>query len=343
MSLFRSLLAATLLATLGLTPATEATAQVTLKIATIVPDGTDWMATLRATTDEIERRTEGRVNFKIYGGGVQGNDAQVRRKMRVGQLHGGVFTSGGLRAFLPEAEIYALPMLFRDYDEVSYVRERVDQLLYERLDEAGYVTFGFAGGGFAYLISATPLDTRESMQGVKVWIPEGDKVAVAATETLGVSGVPLPLTDVLTGLQTELIDTVMGPPVGVIVMQWHTVMNYLTDVPLAYVYAGLLIDKRHWNKIAAADQALIRELMTDIYRGFDAQGIADDQASLEALAEEGIETVRVSDTERAAWAQQFAAARSASANAGVVNAELLKTINCHLRAYRQQTSERCSD
>ena len=71
----------------------------TLKIATIVPDGTDWMATLRATTDEIERRTEGRVNFKIYGGGVQGNDAQVRRKMRVGQLHGGVFTSGGMRAF----------------------------------------------------------------------------------------------------------------------------------------------------------------------------------------------------------------------------------------------------
>ena len=172
---------------------------------------------------------------------------------------------------------------------------------------------------------------------------EGAKVAVAATETLGVSGVPLPLTDVLTGLQTELIDTVMGPPVGVIVMQWHTVMNYLTDVPLAYVYAGLLIDKRHWNKIAAADQALIRELMTDIYRGFDAQGMADDQASLEALAEEGIETVRVSDTERAAWAQQFAAARSASANAGVVNAELLETINCHLRAYRQQTSERCAD
>lgn len=83
--------------------------------------------------------------------------------------------------------------------------------------------------------------------------------------------------------------------------------------------------------------------MTDIYRGFDEQGIADDRASLQALAEEGIETVRVSASERAAWAQQFAAANSASANAGVVNAELLQTINCHLQAYRQQTADRCSD
>lgn len=324
--------------TAGLLPA-PAQAATTLKIATVIPDGTDWMATMRKGIAEIDERTEGRVKIKVYGGGVQGNDAQIRRKMRVGQLHGGVFTSGGLRAFQKDAEIYGLPRLFRDYDEIAYVRERMDEEIYRRLEEAGFVTFGYAGGGFAHLVSNSPVRTQTDLRGIKLWIPEGDKVAQLATEAMRVSPVSLPITDVLTGLQTDLIDTVMGPPVGVIVMQWHTAMSYITDLKLAYIYAGLLIDRRPWGKIAPEDQAVVREVMERIYRQFDAQGITDDEEAMAALLNQGLELVPLDESERQDWDDLFMATNEAAAGAGTFDEELLQTLECHLAVYRGEQPE----
>lgn len=322
----------------GLFPVT-AHATTTLKIATVIPDGTDWMKTMREGIAEIEERTAGRVEIKIYGGGVQGNDAQIRRKMRVGQLHGGVFTSGGLRAFQKDAEIYGLPRLFRNYDEVAYVRERMDEEIYRRLEEAGFITFGYAGGGFAHLVSNSPVRTQEDLRGIKLWIPEGDRVAQLTTEAMRVSPASLPITDVLTGLQTDLIDTVMGPPVGIIVMQWHTAMNYITDLKLAYIYAGLLIDRRPWSKIAPGDQAVVREVMERIYRDFDAQGIADDEAAMAALLDQGLELVPLDDAERNAWDELFMSTNEAAAEAGAFDVELLHVLECHLAVHRGEQAE----
>lgn len=319
--------------------AAPAEAQTTLKIATVVPDGTAWMNTMRAGAAEVEERTEGRVKFKIYGGGVQGNTPQMRRKMRIGQLHGGVFTSGGLRELQEDAEIFGLPNLFRDFDEVRYVRERMDEEIYRRLDEAGYVTFGFAGGGFAYLMSKRPVADRQGLSEIKLWIPEGDKVAQLASEALGVSPVTLQVTDVMTGLQTELVDAVMGPPVGVIVFQWHTAMTHVTDYPVAYIYAGLLIDKRPWKRIAPEDQAVVREVMTRVYQGFDAQGITDHEEGLAALQAQGLELVPVADAERAVWDRSFMEANEAAGAAGEFDAALLEQIRCHLAVYRGEAEE----
>ncbi len=316
-----------------------AMAQTTLKIATIVPDGTDWMANMRAASDEIEERTSGRVNFKFYGGGIQGTDAQVRRKMRIGQLHGGVFTSGGLRAFEKNAELYGLPMLFRDYEEVAYVRQRMDGKIRSLLEGAGYVNFGFAGGGFAYLVSNSPIRGRDDMKGLKIWIPEGDQIAHLASDALGISAVTLPLTDVLTGLQTELIDTVMGPPVGVIVMQWHTAMSYITDIRIAYAFATMVIDARVFNRISEADREIVREVMEREYRGIDEQGVADDRDAYQALLDEGLEPVSLPPREEEAWQSLISASNRDAAEKGVFDEALLDELECYLRAFRTQSSD----
>jgi len=339
-TLTKTFVSLTALAALALAGAVQA--QTTLKIATVIPDGTSWMATLREGISEIEERTDGRVKFKIYGGGVQGNDSQVRRKMRVGQLHGGVFTSGALRSFQKDAEIYGLPRLFRNYEEVAYVREHMDEEIYRRLDEAGYVTFGYAGGGFALLASRAPVSSREDLRQVKMWIPEGDQVARLATEALGVSPVSLPVTDVLTGLQTELIDTVMGPPIGMIVMQWQTAVSYVSDLPLAYIYAGLLIDKRYWNKIAPEDQLIADEVLTRIYEGFNEDGITNDEEALLALQAEGLEFISLSDAEISEWDALFLESNLQAADEGAFDPALLAQVKCHLAAFRSQTDDSCS-
>ena len=207
----------------------------TLKIATLAPEGSFWMVEMRAGAREIEARTDGRVKFRFYGGGVQGNDNQVRRKMRIGQLHGAMFTSGALGEFAVEAEAYALPLTFENMDEVRYVRERMDGKVRRALEENGMVNFGLSGAGVGYMMSNVPVRTLEDMSGQKTWVQEGDKIAYEAFKSLGISPVTMPLTDVLTGLQTELLDSVTVSPVGAVVLQLHTKLRYITNLPLSYV------------------------------------------------------------------------------------------------------------
>jgi TRAP-type C4-dicarboxylate transport system substrate-binding protein len=133
-----------------------------LKIATIAPDGSFWMTEVRKGADEIATRTSSRVTFRLYPGGTMGNDQAVLRKMRIGQLHGGAILAGSLAAIDPDVQIYSLPLVFRSYDEVDYVRQRMDQQVVGRLAAQGYVSFGMIEGGFAYLMSQNPKGTSSA-------------------------------------------------------------------------------------------------------------------------------------------------------------------------------------
>ncbi|NNL95131.1 MAG: TRAP transporter substrate-binding protein DctP, partial [Xanthomonadales bacterium] len=274
----------------GICIAAPASAQ-TLKIATLAPEGSFWMVEMRAGAEKIDERTAGRVQFRFYGGGVQGNDSQVRRKMRIGQLHGATFTSGALGAFAPDAELYALPMTFRDMDEVLHVRKRMDGRLRQALEQAGMVNFGIAGAGQGYLMSHQPVASLKDMEGQRTWVQEGDRIAYAAFQALGISPVTMPLTDVLTGLQTELLDSAALSPVGAVVLQLHTKLRYITNLPLSYVYGALVIDERAFGKLSTDDQAVVREVMEGIYRKIDQASIRDNEQALEALVSKGLKLV----------------------------------------------------
>jgi len=312
----------------------------TIKLATIAPEGSGWMNSMRAGAKEIGERTDGRVKFKFYGGGVQGNDKQVMRKMRIGQLHGGAFTSNALGLMQKDAQLYALPMLFYTLEEVAFVRERMDGKLRATLEDAGYINFGFAGAGFARIMSNTPIGNLEEMQGHKVWVPDGDKLSYSAVEALGVSPVTMPLTDVLTGLQTELIDTIITPPAGAIVLQWNTAINYITELPLAYIFAMLVIEKKVFDRATPEDQAVIREVMERVYRGFDEEGIADNDKAFQALLDDGVKVVIPEQDQIGVWHDAVQKSNQKMAQEGAVDITLLNEINCYVHAYREGTPDK---
>jgi TRAP-type C4-dicarboxylate transport system substrate-binding protein len=306
----------------------------TLKIATIAPEGSSWMQDMRAGAEVIAEHTDGRVKIKFYGGGVQGNDKQVQRKMRTGQLHGGAFTSGGLNKFQPDADLFALPMVFNSVEEARHVREALEPELRRRLEAAGYVNFGFAAAGFAYMMSNRPMSTLDDLRGQKVWIPEGDPAGFAALRALGVAPVVMPVTDVMTGLQTDLLDSVTVPPVGAVVFQWHTRLKYITDVPVAYVYAALLVDKRAFSKLSAEDQVVFREVMEGLYRKFDENGVKDNRQAMQALQENGLQLVATDSAEHSEWQQIVNASHRKLAEDGVFDLEVLERMQALVKAYR---------
>jgi len=324
----------TILFTLTLLCATQAHA-LDLKIATIAPDGSAWMEEMRKGGDEINHRTDGRVTFKFYPGGSMGSDRSVLRKIRAGQLQGGLLTGGALADIYPDTQLYNLPLLFRSYDELDYVRARMDKVIAQGLEQHGFVTFGFSDGGFAYLMSSVPTRRVEDLKGQKIWVPEGDDITRALFETLGVSPIPLPLTDVLTGLQTGLITTIGSSAVGAIALQWHTRIKYVTDVPTEYLYGALAIDKKAFGRLTAADQATVRTVMEHVFKELNQRTRLDDRHAREALRHQGIQFLTLSPEETAKLRTAADQTIAHLGKQGLFNPALLKTLQAELETYRR--------
>jgi TRAP-type C4-dicarboxylate transport system substrate-binding protein len=313
-----------------------AQADTTFKIATLAPDGTTWMKEMRAGAEEVEKQTQGRVKFKFYPGGIMGNDASVLRKMRIGQLHGAAITGNSLSEIYPDAQLYSLPLQFRSYAEVDYVREKMDPILRKGLEDAGLVPIGFTEGGFAYLFSQRSVATQDELKKCKIWIPENDIVNSTAFQSAGVSPVPLPFADVYTGLQTGLLDSAVTLPTAAIAFQWHTKLKTFTDIPLSYIVGMLAINKKSFEQLSPADQATVRKVMAEAFTRLNKLNRQDNESARAALKKQGLEFNTLSLEERDKW-QKFAdEAILKLKDRGVYSPALLEDMRGHLRHYRTQ-------
>ncbi len=274
---------------------------VDIKIASVAPDGSHWMQQMRAGAAEIQSRTGGRVALKFYPGGVMGNDAQVLRKVRIGQLQGGAFTAGGLGERYGPLNLYGIPLMFRSLDEVDVVRRRLDSKLIAGLEQAGFVCFGFIEGGFANLLSNEPISSVEDLRRKKVWVPEGDQSSFLAMQALGLSPVVLPVTDVLTGLQTGLVEVAFASPVAALVLQWHTKVKYITSLPVSYSMGVFAIEKDAFGGLSPADQQVVREVMGRFMSELDEAARTDNERAAEVLASSGVKTVDVNAGDVENW------------------------------------------
>ena len=311
-----------------------AQAAVTLKIATVTPENSGWMQQMRDSAEEIKQRTDGRVKIKYYGGGVMGNDTKVLGRIRIGSLQGGAFTPTALASQYSDLNLYGLPLIFDSEEEAAYVRERLDSKLQQGLEAAGFVNFGFAGGGFAVVMSNTPVDELEDLKGKKVWVPEGDSISYASMEALSLSPVTLPLTDVLTGLQTGLIDIVAMSPIGALVLQWHTKIKYMTELPLVYTLGFMAVEKRAFEKIAAADQAIVREVMERTYREFDEQNLKDNREARDVLINVGIQSVPFEEEKYLAIRDVLAESNQRLGSSGAFSAETYDEMLGYIAEFR---------
>jgi len=307
---------------------------VRLKIATLAPEGSVWLNEAHKAADKIKSRTDGRVSFRFYPGGVMGSDATVLRKMRIGQLHGGAVLPGPLAAIVPDVELYAFPMLFRSYDEVDHVRKHMDQKIIDILADKDLVAFGLVETGFVYLMSSEKTSSLEDLKGRKVWIPEGDAIGKAIFDAAGLSPVSLAVSDVMTGLQTGLIDTVAAPPVGAVALQWFTKAKYVTDLPITYIAGILVLSQRAWSKIGSDDQIVVGEELRVMSSELDRRSRLDNRDAREALAKQGVTFLVPTEATVGRWQEIAVDATRELAGQGRYDDDLLEEIQRLLDEYR---------
>jgi len=280
-----------LLCGLGLLTTNLNAAEYTLKFATLAPPGSTWMNLLQEWDRTVQERSGGRLEFKFYPGGVQGDEPDVIKKMRFGQLHGGAFTGYGIGQMYSPARVLELPFLFQSTAEVDALREAFTPEFEQGFRDHGYRLLGWMEVGPVYFFSQYPVEDFDDLKQRRIWLWQGDALGAALFRAGELAPVPLSITDVFTSLSTGLIDTVYCTPLAAIALQWFTKTPYMTNVPMTTGMGALVVSNGFFDTLPPDLQALLEETGRATGRKLIETTRADNSRSVEVLKEEGIQIV----------------------------------------------------
>ncbi|MBT8359007.1 MAG: TRAP transporter substrate-binding protein DctP [Deltaproteobacteria bacterium] len=267
---------------------TIALAVTTVKVAVVMPEGSAWTNALRNMASEIEKQTHGEIKFKIYAGGVSGDEVDVIRKMQVNRIHAAGFSGVGLGILLPKIRILEAPMLYQSYQEVDLLKEKFYDEFSADFAKKGYVLLGFVEAGFVYFFSKIPMSGPDGLKNVRMWVWKSDAVAKTTLEAFGIKTYPLHIADVNTGLETGMIDSFYSPPLAAIVFQWFTKIQYFLDYPIVNSTGALLIKKSIFDKVSSKNQEIFKKTAKKYCRELVLISRKENQKALAVLKKENI-------------------------------------------------------
>jgi TRAP-type C4-dicarboxylate transport system substrate-binding protein len=305
-----------------------------IKMATLAPEGSSWMQRFNAINAEVMEKTQNAVRFKIYPGGVLGDEKDMMRKMQIGQIHGVALTSAGLSVFFKDIDVLHIPFFFQDYGEVDYVLGNMGPYFKKGLEDSGHILLGWSEAGFIYLMSTTPISSVSVLQKAKVWIWHESLMAQAIFAEAGVAAIPLSIPDVLVGLQTGMVEVVYAPPTGAISLQWFTRIKYITDIPLTYIGGGLVVRKDVFEKLPQSTQDVIIEIFQRQLNQLKEITRQENQEAIQVMEKQGVQLVTPPQDQVAEF-KRLSDNAIAQLVGHTFSKKVLEDVTAHLETYRQ--------
>lgn len=305
-----------------------------IKTALITPEGSAWTNMLHQMANEVKKKTEGQITFKIYAGGVSGDELDVIRKMRVNRIHAAGFSGVGLGVLLPKIRILEAPLLYHNYAEIDLVKEKLFEEFAVGMEKNGYVLLGFAEAGFVYLFSKTDMADPKWVNKTKMWAWKGDPVAETFLKTVGIKTYPLHLTDVNTGLETGMIDSFYSPPLGAIAFQWHSRIRYMLDYPMVNSTGALVMKKNVFDQLSPINRNILKTVAKKYCDELIRMTRKDNLEAIEVMKETGVGLVRPS-TDQLSLFQENAEASYKKNIPDLYSQQLLNEVQHLLKSYRQ--------
>lgn len=270
----------------------------TFKIACLTPEGTTWSNSLKNMAKDVKAATNGEVEFKVYYGGVSGDEPDVLRKIRVGQMQGGVFTGRTLGEIHGDMRVLELPFNFKTDREKAYkTLVAMTPEINQGFQKKGFKNLGFYEIGQVYLVSTKKATSLDALKGLKIWSWEGDTLVAAMVESLKLVSVPLALPDVLSSLSTGVIDAAYSSPLGVLALQWQTKIKYLLDFPVAYSVAAFLIKDEEWKKLTADQQKKVEDVANKYLAEAQVATVKENEEALKSLKNLGVEFIKFPESD----------------------------------------------
>lgn len=305
-----------------------------IKFATLAPEGSTWMKELTALSKDLDKATGGKLKFKFYPGGVSGDEKDVIKKIRIGQLQAGGFTGVGLGEVAPDVRLLDSPWLFRDRRELEEVRAKFSKDFESAVEKGGFVVLGWMDLGSVYVFSKDRIAGPDDMKKAKMWVWEGDPIPQAAYKALGVHPIPLSIVDVMQSLQTGMIDAVYGPPLGVVALQWFQRVKNIYPVPMAESTGAVMISKKFFDALPDDQRKALVELSASHLKRLNELTDAENDKALESLKAQGLTLAPMPGQAVLKRYEELGRAASKDLSGRVYDAKLLERVEKELSALR---------
>ena len=214
---------------------------------------------MRRLDKTLREKSRGQIGFRLYAGGIAGDELDVLRKIRIGQIHCAAFSGVGIAQILPMVRVLDLPFLFRDSHEVEIVHRELRDTFSGHFRKKGFEFLSWAEVGNVHLFSKKPIRKVADLSRLKIWTWSGDPISKETFSHMGTNPIPLSITDVTTALNTGMIDTVYAPPLGALALQWHVYAKYMTSLPLAHATGAVLLSNRFFDKIPPVLSKMLKD------------------------------------------------------------------------------------
>lgn len=283
---------------LSLTLLAAMNVEAAIKVGVLAPEGTGWAKNIKNMANEIKEATKGNVELKIYYGGSQGDEQDVLRKIRLGQLHGGIFTGKTLGEISGDVRVIEIPFMFNhNRDKALKTLEAMQPYFDQKFSEKKFKSLATFEIGQVYFVTLKKVQDLNAIKSLKIWSWDGDPIVTTMFESMNLNGVSLALPDVLSSLSTGVIDAAYAPPIGMIALQWNTKVKYMVDFPISYSIGAFVISNDAWAKVSPADQKATLAIAKKYEKQINAGNAKDNDDAIAAMKAQKIEFVKFSDTE----------------------------------------------
>ena len=275
--------------------------KIVIKMATLAPEGTEWHGLLVELGQRWQKATKGEIRLRIYPSGVVGDERDMIRKMRIGQIQGAAISNEGMTEINPYFSSFYMPLLYQSYDEVDFVRDRLSNDLHQQTEKNGFKLLAMVDVGWAYWFSSEPIFTPEDLKNNKIFIWAGDYKSAQLYEKHGYQPIPLAMTDVLSGLQTGLITSIGFNPMYALSQQLFGIADNMLDMKWGNLTAAIIIDLRTWNRINVDNQNLMMEIANQIGKGFQEKNRYESDKAVGVMQEYGLKVNKISPDQLDDW------------------------------------------
>jgi TRAP-type C4-dicarboxylate transport system substrate-binding protein len=231
-----------------------------LRIASLAPSGSPWMDVLNKAAGDVKDKTAGRVTFKYFEGGQQGDEKDFVRKMQGGQLDGAAVTAIGLSMIDESIRVLELPMMFQNVDELDYVADKMWPMFQARFAKKGFKLADRGEVGWIYFLSKDKVESIDNLKGMKLWQWGDDSLVASMFKKFKLTGVPLGVPEVDAALTSGRINACYGSPVAAVALQWYTKVKFMTSMPMSFAIGATVITNDAWKKLSPEDQKTLDEL-----------------------------------------------------------------------------------
>jgi len=267
-------------------------AGLTLKLGSLVPVGSPWDDSLKQMAGEWNRISDGKVTLKIYSGGIAGDEDDMIRKMRIGQLDAAGITAIGLSRIFSGVFTIQLPFITRNGMKPYFA---------ENMEKKGFKVLLWTVTGQTYLFSRKPIISPADLKKQKLFMWEGNANMVKAMAELGFNPVPLAATEIMTSLQSGMIDALMTSPIAAASSQWFGIAKNMCDMKLAPFIGGIVISTRSWKKIPSDLRPKLEQVTLRAGKKMQNEAQKTDQEALKIMKKYGLKINHVSPHIKKKW------------------------------------------